>query len=312
MTSGGKNGAGLDVLVIGGGGFVSGTVARTAIAAGHRVWTVTRTPKKLPAGATALLADRRDTAAFDAAIAGCGMRWDLIIDCIGYRAGDARQDIALVQRYADHLAFISTDAVLDYRSPVFMKDESFTTFVREGYGGGKRDCEEVFEASPSDVSWTILRPSHVYGPGSEFGCVPLHLRDTELIARMERDEELRLVASGYLLQQPVLARDLAAMALSSYGHKPARREIFMAVGPDVVEARLYYQLLGERIGRAPRIREASIEAFATSNSPYYFTLSHRVYSMKKAQAAGLDYPKTPIGTALDEHIGWALAGRPAL
>jgi hypothetical protein len=129
---------------------------------------------------------------------------------------------------------------------------------------------------------------------------------------MQRGEELPLVAGGFLLQQPVLARDLAAMALSCHGLDAARRQIFMAVGPDIVEARHYYELLGERIGKAPRIREASLEAFAASNSPYYFTICHRVYAMAKAHRANLNVPRTPIGVALDEHVKWALAGRPAL
>jgi hypothetical protein len=32
--------------------------------------------------------------------------------------------------------------------------------------------------------------------------------------------------------------------------------------------------------------------------------------MAKAHRAKLDVPRTPIGTALDEHVGWALRGRP--
>ncbi len=305
-------GAALDILVVGGGGFVSGTVCRTALAAGHRVWAVTRSSRNVPEGAVALTADRRDKAVFAAVVAGCGRRWDLIIDCIGYQPADAEQDVALVPRYADHLVFISTDAVFDYRTSDYMKDETFGRFVSEGYGGGKRACEQVFEASPPEASWTILRPSHVYGPGSEFGCSPLHLRDTELIERMRRGEELALIANGFLLQQPVLARDLARMALSAHGVAAARRQIFMAVGPDIVESRRYYELLGERLGKPARIREASVEAFAASDSRYYFTLCHRVYAMAKAQAAQLDVPATPIGQALDEHLAWALAGRPPL
>ena len=307
-----KTGRSLDILILGGGGFVSGTFARTALTEGHRVWTVTRTSNRLPPQANVLLADRRDGEAFEGAIAGCGKRWDLIIDCIGYQTPDAQQDVTMVPRYADHIVFISTDAVFDYRSPHFMKDETFTRFAEDGYGGGKRDCEVVFENAKPDVSWTIMRPSHVYGPGSEFGCVPLHLRDKDLIARIQREDELPLVAAGFLLQQPVLARDLAKMALSSYALESARRQIFMAVGPDVVEARRYYELLGERLGKTPRIREASVEAFAASNSRYYFTICHRTYSMAKARHAKLDVPLTPIGMALDEHVDWALSGRPDL
>ena len=34
--------------------------------------------------------------------------------------------------------------------------------------------------------------------------------------------------------------------------------------------------------------------------------------MAKARHAKLDVPLTPIGMALDEHVDWALSGRPDL
>ena len=300
---------GLDILVLGGSGFVSSTVCRVALRAGHRVWAVTRTGSGVPEGTTALVADRRDGAALAGVLKAEGRRWDMAIDCIGYEAEDARQDVALLPDFVDHIGFISSDAVFDYREPDFMKDERFDQFATGGYGGGKRACEEVFEAAPPSISWTIVRPTHVYGPGSEFGCLPMHLRDTQLLARLRRGAELPLVANGFLLQQPILARDLAAMILSSYGLETARRQIFMAAGPEVFEARRYYELLGEKLGVAARIREESVEAFATSGSKYFFTICHRVYAMTKAAAAGLAVPSTPFAVGLEEHLRWALETR---
>ena len=58
------------LLVIGGSGFVSGTLTRTAQAYGWDVWTVTRRQRPVPEGVTALVADRYDEAAFAAAIRG--------------------------------------------------------------------------------------------------------------------------------------------------------------------------------------------------------------------------------------------------
>ena len=299
----------LDILVIGGSGFVSGTVCRVAVAAGHRVTAVTRKGTGLPAGVTPLTADRKDTAALEAALKSAGTHWDMAIDCIGYDAADARQDIGLLPAFADHIGFISSDAVFDYRQPDFMKDETFDKFAVGGYGGGKRACEEVFQAAPEAVSWTIVRPTHVYGPGSDFGCLPLHLRDKQLIQRMREGAELHLVAAGFLLQQPILAADLAAMILSSFALPSARRQIFMGAGPDIFEARRYYEMLGERLGVPAHLREASVEAFAASDSPYFFSICHRVYGMKKAATAGLAVPATPFPVGLDEHLRWALATR---
>ena len=50
------------LLIVGGSGFLSGTLARTAVARGHRVWTITRGRQALPAGVIGLQADRRDPA----------------------------------------------------------------------------------------------------------------------------------------------------------------------------------------------------------------------------------------------------------
>ena len=82
------------ILIIGGSGFVSGTLARLARDQGCEVWTVTRGQKPVPRGVTALRADRKDQAAFKAAVTGAGTRWDLVVDCIGYEVEDMLQDLA--------------------------------------------------------------------------------------------------------------------------------------------------------------------------------------------------------------------------
>lgn len=45
----------MKILTLGGSGFVSGTLARLALAQGHQVWTVTRGQRPLPAGVKGLI-----------------------------------------------------------------------------------------------------------------------------------------------------------------------------------------------------------------------------------------------------------------
>ena len=47
-----------NLLIVGGSGFVSGTVARRAVASGWRVWAVTRGRLPMPDGVIAIVADR--------------------------------------------------------------------------------------------------------------------------------------------------------------------------------------------------------------------------------------------------------------
>src|SRR3954466_13190771 len=105
----------MKVLILGGSGFLSGTMARCAQRDGHTVTIVTRGTKPIPAGMQNIVADRKDRPAFAQAIAQSNHSWDLVVDCIGFDADDARQDLEVFASRAGQLVFISTDFVL---SPV--------------------------------------------------------------------------------------------------------------------------------------------------------------------------------------------------
>ena len=81
----------LDILIIGGSGFVSGTMARVALAQGHEVWTITRGQRPVPDGVHSIVADRHDQEGFAQAVTDAGKHWDLVIDCICFEAPEARQ-----------------------------------------------------------------------------------------------------------------------------------------------------------------------------------------------------------------------------
>jgi nucleoside-diphosphate-sugar epimerase len=54
----------MNLLIIGGSGFVSGTLARIALEHGHSVSTVTRGQREIPEGAQSIVVDRKDREAF--------------------------------------------------------------------------------------------------------------------------------------------------------------------------------------------------------------------------------------------------------
>ena len=73
----------MKILLIGGTGFVSGTVAKVALEAGHDVTVVTRGIKPIPAGLKQITADRFKPGSLEAAIANAGC-FDFIVDCFGF------------------------------------------------------------------------------------------------------------------------------------------------------------------------------------------------------------------------------------
>lgn len=297
-----------DLLVIGGSGFVSGTVARRAVAAGFRVWVVTRGQRPLPDGVTAIVADRKDTPSFEGAISAAMQmakidHFDLVADCIGYDAVDAVQDVAVFRERAHQLLFVSTDFVFDPTHRRFPQGELSDHYLSDGYGGKKRLCElHLLGTDTGDMSWSVVRPCHIYGPGSELGCLPEHGRDKALLEKLRAGEKLHLVGGGHFLQQPILARDLADLMLGFLGRSDLHRRIFQAAGPDVVESVDYYRIIGDVLGVPVGIEEIPVDAYLADNPASAPFLCHRIYDLSGLHAAELPTPATPLTVGLAEQI----------
>lgn len=293
----------LQILLIGGSGFVSGTLARTALAAGHQVWTVTRGQRGLVDGVTPVIADRRDSHALRRALDETKIQWDLAVDCIGYEAADAQQDVDLLRTRARHLVFISTDFVYDPAQRTFPQSEETDYYLAEGYGGKKRECELVLlNSNTGAMQWTVVRPCHIYGPGSLLGCLPLHGRDANLLAKLQRGEPLQLIGGGHFLQQPILAADLAQTILSCAGNPHCHQQIYLTAGPDIIESRRYYEIIADVLGVKAQIEEVPITPFLRDNPDRHSFACHRIYDMSKLRAHGLHVPATPITTGLRQHV----------
>lgn len=297
-----------NLLIVGGSGFVSGTVARRAVASGWRVWAVTRGRLPLPDGVIAIVADREDTIVFESAIASAMQmakidRFDLVADCIGYDAEDAVQDVSVFRRRARQLVFISTDFVFDPAHRAFPQGEVSEHYLSDGYGGRKRMCElELMNRDTGDMAWTIVRPCHIYGPGSRLGCLPEHGRDERLLERLRAGETLRLVGGGHFLQQPIVARDLADLVLASAGRADLDGRIFQAAGPDVVESVTYYRILADILGVSLHIEEVPVDEYLADNPGAAPFLCHRIYDLAALREAGLPSPATPLAVGLAEQV----------
>ncbi|MBX2998615.1 MAG: NAD-dependent epimerase/dehydratase family protein [Caldilineaceae bacterium] len=293
----------LKILLIGGSGFVSGTLAQKALEAGHQLWAVTRGQRALTDGVKAITLDRNDRAAFARAIETENTNWDLVVDCIGYSADDAMQDLTLFRQRARHLVFISTDFVYDPARRMFPQSEQAAHYLTDGYGGKKRQAELIFVNGDADpMRWTIVRPCHIYGAGSLLGCLPEHGRDARLIERICGGERLRLVGGGHFLQQPIFAADLAETILSCADNAAAHGGIFNVAGPDIVESRRYYEIIGEILGKAVEIEEIPVDSYRAAHPDRVSFLCHRIYDLSGLERSRLAVPATSLEKGLRAQV----------
>jgi len=293
----------LRILIIGGSGFVSGTLARMAVKMGHEVTVVTRGQRPLPNGVQVITVDRNDRAAFSRQIAAHGVQWDLVMDAIGYTPDDARQDVEVFSGRTARLVFISTDFVYDPKHRKIPQPENDAVFASDGYGGLKRGAEIVLEnTAPAGLPWTILRPSHIYGPGSLPGCLPLHGRDPHLIDHMLGGQPLRLIEGGRYLQHPVFAPDLAATILSAAGNPGGIGRTLNVAGPDVIESRDFYQTLGRLLAREVTIEPVKVGEFLAEHPEKAPFCCDRVYDLSELIASGLTLPATSLEAGLRQQL----------
>lgn len=296
------------LLVLGGSGFLSGAVVRYGLIQGYRVWTLTRGQRPLPPGVTNLVADRADAPAFAQMIARAGVRWDLVVDCIGFTPRDIQQDLDVLAPVARHLVFVSTDFVYDPARRLIPQTEDTDAYLADGYGGQKRRSEQaLLAAEVGDLRWTIMRPCHIYGPGSQLGCLPLHGRDPQVIARLRAGEPLRLVGGGYFLQQPVFVDDLAQTIVGLGGSAAADRQVLNVAGPEIVESREYYRLIAEALDVPLTIEEVGVDAYRRDHPEAAPFLCHRVYDLRRLQQSGAPVPQTLLKAGLRAHVASLLA-----
>ena len=297
------------VLVIGGSGFLSGTVARAAVASGDTVAVVTRGRRPAPSGAHPFVADRHDresfAAAVDSALALAGGRFDLVVDAIAFTPEDARQDVELFSDTTNRLVLVSTDFVYDPGKRRFPQREDDADYLADGYGGRKRAAEEVLVAAGTDaLPWVVVRPGHIYGPGSELGCLPPVGRDPELLGRLRRHEQIELLGGGHFLQQPVFVGDLVRVVLELGRVDPSRcvGGVLNVAGPRIVESVEYYRLVARELGVDLAVTELPVDSYARAHPEKASFICHRFYDLARLAATGVRLPDTPLATGLREHV----------
>ena len=204
----------LDILILGGTGFIGPHMVRDALRRGHSVTLFNRgrTNSGLFPDLETIKGDR------DGGLGGLkGRRWDAVVDNSGYvprhvadsarlLAGNTKRYvyISTVSVYADFTIHNTEDSAL-----ATIDDESIEEVTGETYGPLKALCEKRAAAEVEADRLTILRPTYIAGPGDHtdrFTYWPVRTRKGgEMIWPGTHDDAIQVVD----------VRDLALFVLDS-------------------------------------------------------------------------------------------------
>ena len=160
----------LDILVLGGTGFIGPHMVQEALRRGHTVTLFNRGRRNADIfpDLETIVGDR------DNGLDGLkGRRWDAVIDNSGYVPRHVQDSARLLAPSTDRYLYISTVAVYadfktasDENSPLAtIADETVEEVTGETYGALKALCEKRAAAEIEADRLTILRPTYICGPG---------------------------------------------------------------------------------------------------------------------------------------------------
>lgn len=160
----------LNILILGGTGFIGPHMVREALRRGHKVTLFNRgkTNNTLFPDLETIKGDR------DNGLDGLkGCSWDAVIDNSGYVPRHVQDSTRMLAPNSHRYLYISTVSVYadfnvdnDESSPLAtLEDESIEQVTGATYGPLKALCETRARAEVDDHKLTIIRPTYIAGPG---------------------------------------------------------------------------------------------------------------------------------------------------
>jgi nucleoside-diphosphate-sugar epimerase len=289
----------MHVLMLGGSGFLSGRLLSCLVDAGHKISCITRGERILPSlsGVTHIKADRNKD---DLISLLAKEDYDIVADIICRNAEHAEQSIALAGQQR-RLIMISTEYVYHPDHRCLPQNEKEAIYLEaDTVGGNKRRAEvTIIKALEAGcVSAVILRPSHIYGTGSNPGTIPMHGRKPDLLEYMAAGNTLRLLQGGMGLIQPIHVDDMSRIILAMIEREDVGNMIFNTVGQELMTHADYYRELARCIGVDIRIEPC----YPDPENVGIYVWGHRYYDRSLLESFLPDFKYTPFCDGVAEWV----------
>jgi len=298
----------MEVLLIGGTGNVSSSVAEELARRGHEVTLLTTGRRPVPKEFRHIQADRHDEKALAAALKDC--RMEAVIDFAAFKPEHCVTAWRVLRGQLRQFIFISTAAV--YEKPP--KELPITEQTPLGnpywdYARQKADCENYFgRVHGPEFPVTIVRPSHTFGPS--WIPSPINRSDYTVAARIVAGRPVIVHGDGQSLWTLTASSDFAAGLAGLVGNDKALGEAFHITQDQVLTWNAIYHEIGLALGREPRIVHIPTEFLAEAHPPAIGRLigdkaNDAVFDNAKIKRFAPDFEcRKSFRTAIRESVAW--------
>ena len=250
------------ILFLGGTGVISSACSKAATAAGHSVTVLNRGTTHnvpLPEGVEELRGDVRDADSMRAAVA--GRSFDVVVDWIAF-VPEHIQTALSVFGDVDQYVFISSASAYETPPSDWLVHEHTTPLANPfwQYSRDKIACEELL-ASRADVRWTIVRPSHTYGPSQLPVAIGSWTHPYTAIERMRAGKKVPVIGDGTSLWTLTHNSDFAAGFVPLLGNDAAIGEDFHITSDEALTWNDITRTVGRAAGVDIEILHVPTDAF---------------------------------------------------
>lgn len=294
----------MNVLLIGGSGFLGSILAEHFLAAKDRVTILSRGNKPLPTGVEPIIADRKNADSFASAVN--GQTFDLVVDVNAFTAADVQAVTPALAGKTGHYVLISTDFVYADDIEQIPIAEDAPKDSKTPYAVGKLAAEAAMTEAWQDLKFpgTSLRPPHIFGAGKELGSGSVQGRDRNLLRSMRAGTGLTLIAEGELLIQPVWHRQIAEACEAIAGNPATFGHAMNMPGGEAITTRRYYQLIADRLGVPLKYDSMPVEQYRSQFPGKRPFARHRVYDTSKLRNLAGCIARPQVKEAIDETVAW--------
>jgi nucleoside-diphosphate-sugar epimerase len=303
-------------LVTGASGFVGGAVCARLLEPGDEVFALVRRAGSAPAGTTALLGDLGDGAALETAIAAAApdVVFHLAAEIASQRNEErirevnvegTRRLVAACRAAPAPPKLVFTSTVVTGEAGGALLDEDTPLNVDTPYGRSKQEGER--SVLGSGLRATVIRPSHVYGPGGWYA--------EEMVARLRAPGRFAVVGRGENLWDVVHVDDVASACLLAAADAAADGEVFHCADDSPTTYYDFMALTARELGLGPprRIPVALARLHAARHTVTAVVRSARSSNAKLKRVVGWAprYPSAQQGVpAAVAALTTATAGSP--
>ncbi|MCK5162536.1 MAG: NAD-dependent epimerase/dehydratase family protein [Desulfobacula sp.] len=229
------------------------------------------------------------------------MDWDVLIDFCGYTPDDIKKVIHGVKGKIKQYIFISSTSVYDTSSILPLDEKAATLRLPQPelgeyaeYGLNKIKAENLFEkeCGKKSISWTILRPSIIYG---RFNYAP---REAYFFDLIEKDEPVIIPENDLALFTFIYVEDLAKIIIKCMGNKGVHNRVFNTVSHEYFSYKKYLEILEKITKKTIKTIQMSAAKIVQERIPLPFPIDqHQIYSGQKLYKA-LGFEFTPLSYGL--------------